>query len=71
MDSRGVEMKDHDPTYGGVFTTATYPDVEMVPGPPKLPVHIEAYYQIKRRALIMQLRALNKLLGIDKENGKL
>ena len=53
------------------YTTATYPDVEMKPAPPKLPEHIEAYYRIKRRALIMQIRAVNKLLGIDKENGRL
>ena len=63
-------MTEPEPTTWGddAYNTATYPDVDMKPGPPKLPEHIEAYYQIKRRALIMQIGALNKLLGIDKGN---
>ena len=62
-------MTEPEPTIWGddAYNIATYPDVEMKQAPPKLPEHIEAYYQIKRRALIMQLRAVNKLLGIDKE----
>ena len=56
---------------GSGTRTATYPDVDMKQAPPKLPEHIEAYYQIKRRALIMQIRAVNKLLGIDNENDRL
>ena len=60
-------MTEPDPHY----TNATYPDVEMKLERARLPAHVEQYYQIKRRALIMEVKAIERLLGIDKENGNL
>jgi hypothetical protein len=52
-------MNEPEPSY----TTATYPDVEMKPGPPKLPVWMQRYLEQRHRALLTELHEIRMILG--------